>query len=123
VDLKLNSMITNLRHNEIFVYGSNLHGINAGGAARQAEESFGAVPNIGCGRTGDKTYAIPTLDGNFQKLPLNVIQHYLVEFAEYARIYTHKNFFLTAVGTGIAGYSAEEMESIMPNFPRNVIKV
>lgn len=116
-------MVKQLKHNEIFVYGSNLHGINAGGAAKQAEESFGAVPGVGVGRSGEYTYAIPTLDGNFKRLPLKVIQHYLVEFAEYARLHTHKDFLLTAIGQGIAGFTSEEMESIMPDFPRNVLRV
>ena len=35
--------ITELKANEIFVFGSNLAGAHAGGAARIAMEKFGAV--------------------------------------------------------------------------------
>lgn len=34
-------MITKLKDNQIFVFGSNARGFHAGGAARQAVESFG----------------------------------------------------------------------------------
>lgn len=115
-------MITNLKSNQIFVYGSNLHGRNGGGAARQAQEYFGAKDGVGVGRVGS-CYAIPTLDGNFQKLPLNVIEHYLREFAYYAELHPRQEFLLTAIGQGIAGFSKEEMESIMPTLPNNIIRV
>ena len=35
--------ITRLAPNEVFVFGSNLHGAHGGGAARSAYEHFGAV--------------------------------------------------------------------------------
>lgn len=35
--------ITELKPNEVFVFGSNLAGAHAGGAARIAMERFGAV--------------------------------------------------------------------------------
>ena len=41
--------ITSLRPNEIFVFGSNLQGIHAGGAARIARLHFGAVMGQGIG--------------------------------------------------------------------------
>lgn len=39
-------MITELKQNQIFVFGSNLNGNHAGGAAKQALE-FGAVMGEG----------------------------------------------------------------------------
>ena len=54
-------MITSLAKNHIFVFGSNLAGRHAGGAAKQAAESFGAEEGIGEGLTG-QAYAFPTLD-------------------------------------------------------------
>ena len=41
--------ITNLRANEIFVFGSNLQGMHGGGAARMAYEKFGAIWGNGVG--------------------------------------------------------------------------
>ena len=37
------NFINQLKENEIFVFGSNLKGMHAGGAARVAVDKFGAV--------------------------------------------------------------------------------
>ena len=50
--------IKRLNDNEVFVFGSNLGGFHAGGAARVAVESFGAVWGQGVGLQG-QSYAIP----------------------------------------------------------------
>jgi hypothetical protein len=44
--------ITQLKDNQIFVFGSNLNGDHACGAARLAKDSFGAEMGIGEGLTG-----------------------------------------------------------------------
>lgn len=111
-------MITKLESNQIFVFGSNVAGTHGGGAAYQAL-SFGAIPGIGWGRQG-QTYAIPTLDSNMEKLPLESIQIYLEQFAEYARLNQSLTFLLTAIGTGIAGFTVDEIKDILPGFPINV---
>ena len=54
--------ISELKENEIFVFGSNLAGAHWGGAARFAYERFGAVWGEGVGLHG-QTYAIPTMQG------------------------------------------------------------
>ena len=43
--------ITELKPNEIFVFGSNLTGAHGGGAARLAYNRFGAVWGQGVGRS------------------------------------------------------------------------
>lgn len=116
-----NGFVTFLESNEVFVFGSNINGFHHGGAAKQALQ-WGAVMGIGAGRQG-KTYAIPTLDTNMAKLPLEVTKEHLQDFRNYARMYPNTNFLLTKVGQGIAGFTEEEMESIMPNFTSNVIKI
>ena len=45
-------MITSLNQNQRFIFGSNLNGEHAGGAARQAYEDFGAEWGVGEGMTG-----------------------------------------------------------------------
>lgn len=114
--------ITSLEEDEVIIFGSNTAGKHYGGLAKQCVEDFGAIIGIGFGRQG-QSYAIPTLDHNFEKMPLEVIKHYLSELADYANLYRGEKFYLTAIGTGIAGFDPQEIESIMPNFPSNVIKV
>jgi hypothetical protein len=116
------NLITKLDNDEVFVFGSNTNGYHYGGAALQAMLDFGAIQGIGSGRQG-KSYAIPTLDTNMEKLPLKTISYYLQDLVWYAKMHPGTKFLLTAVGTGIAGYKKEEIESIMPVLPDNVIRV
>ena len=112
--------IEELDKNEVFVFGSNLAGLHIGGAAKAAEEKFGAIEGQGWGLQG-QSFAIPTLSHNFRKLPLEMVKAYLENFAQVAEIYMDKVFHLTPIGTGIAGFSHEEIKSILPEFSDNVV--
>jgi len=96
-------MVTQLSENEIFVFGSNLSGHHGGGAARYAYERFGAQWGVGVGIQG-QSYAIPTMHGG-----LDAIRPYVNEFLEYALQYPEKQFLLTRVGCGIAGFKDSAM--------------
>jgi len=109
-------MIDNLKTNQIFVFGSNLGGIHAGGAAKQAVEQFGAVWGVGSGLQG-QSYAIPTMGG------IEQIKRYVEQFKRVAFLLPEFTFLLTPIGQGIAGYSREEIEPLFENAPVNVIKV
>lgn len=56
------SFVNVLRQNEIFVFGSNIQGMHAGGAAWIAIKKFGAVWGEGEGLQGN-SYALPTMEG------------------------------------------------------------
>lgn len=114
-------MITILKPNNVFVFGSNMNGYHNGGAAKQAMQ-WGAIYGIGIGRMG-QTYAIPTLASDFSKLPLSTIKFYLEKLIEDALLEPHTEFLFTSIGTGIAGFSKEEIDSIMPTLPTNVTRV
>lgn len=97
------SYITSLKANEIFVFGSNLQGIHAGGAARMARLHFGAVMGQGVGLQG-QSYAIPTMQGGPE-----TIRPYVDEFIAYARRHPQLRFYVTAIGCGIAGFEPREI--------------
>jgi hypothetical protein len=78
--------ITTLEPNEIFVFGSNLGGIHAGGAARMARLHFGAEMGKGVGIQG-QSYAIPTMQGGVE-----TIKPYVDEFITYASQHPEKQF-------------------------------
>ena len=113
--------ITHLKSNQIFVFGSNLAGRHGKGAALVARQHFGAQYGVGQGHTGH-CYAIPTKDYNIRTLPIGSIKYYLEQFVEYAKQHPELEFLLTPVGTGLAGYSISDLESILPELPTNVIK-
>ena len=102
--------IDTLKDNQIFVFGSNANGNHAGGAARQAVESFGAVMGQAKGIQG-QSYAIVTLDENMQKVSLDYIGEQLEELNEYASRHSAHQFLLTLIGCGIAGFSVEEIKA------------
>ena len=106
-------IIEHLGPDEVFVFGSNARGIHDGGAARQAFEKFGAEWGNGHGRQG-ASYAIDTMSG-FPTLTAEV-----KTFLNYARRHPRLRFLLTPIGTGIAGYRADQIAPLFANRPDNV---
>ena len=97
------NMISALKENEIFVFGSNLGGMHDGGAARAAYNRFGAVWGQGVGLQG-QSYAIPTMQGGVE-----TIKPYVDEFIEFAQAHPELKFLVTRIGCGIAGFRDEQI--------------
>lgn len=113
--------IQELKENQIFVFGSNMNGNHAGGAARLAVEKFGAIMGKAEGIQG-RSYAIPTLDKDMQKVTEEDLVVFLGNFGNYANEHPEKEFLLTAIGTGIAGFDSNYMAYMVlrANLPGNV---
>ena len=77
--------ITSLDKDEVFVFGSNLLGNHAGGAARVARRNFGAIMGQGEGMQG-QSYAIPTMFPNVE-----MIKPYVDRFIDLAREWDQTN--------------------------------
>lgn len=95
--------IISLRPNEIFVFGSNLKGIHAGGASYVALRRFGAVMGQGVGLQG-QSYAIPTMQGGVE-----TIRPYVDEFIAFAKAHPEWTFLVTPIGCGVAGFEPEDI--------------
>lgn len=95
--------ITELKLGEIFVFGSNLRGMHAGGAARVANVKFGAEWGVGVGLTG-QCYAIPTMQGG-----VDTIKPYTDQFIAFANEHPELTFLVTRIGCGIAGFTDEQI--------------
>lgn len=104
----------------IFVFGSNLAGKHGAGAARFAVQHARAVYGIGLGYQGN-CYAIPTKDKNIITLPLYIIKEYVDDFIEAAEDNFEDTFFVTAIGTGLAGYSHSEIAPMFKDAPENCV--
>lgn len=98
--------ITDLKANEIFVFGSNLAGRHGGGAARTAVLHFGAIMGQGVGLQG-QSYAIPTMQGGIE-----TIRPYVNEFIEFAKKHPDLKFYVTKIGCGIAGFSESDISPL-----------
>ncbi len=95
--------ISELKPNEIFVFGSNLAGSHGGGAARLAYDRFGAIWGQGVGLQG-QSYAIPTMQGGVE-----TIKPYVDQFIRFAKQHPEYKFLVTKIGCGIAGFTTREM--------------
>ena len=106
--------ITDLKKDEIFVFGSNSLGRHYSGAAGIAHQKFGAVWGKGVGHFG-QTYAIPTLQfpstetGEAVKMSLDDIDTHVQDFLDYAWKNPSLTFYVTKLGCGIAGFKIEEI--------------
>ena len=95
--------IDSLKSDEVFVFGSNLHGHHGGGAARAARKKFGAIWGQGVGLQG-QSYAIPTMQGGVE-----TIKPYVDQFIDFAREHTELFFYVTRIGCGIAGFKDSDI--------------
>lgn len=110
-------LITELGSQDVFVFGANLQGNHAGGAARQAHNDFGAIWGVGVGLQG-QSYAIPTMEISRDNIGL-----YIQQFLQFAKAMPHLTFYVTAIGTGIAGFNEAEMDELWGELPNNVVRV
>ena len=113
-------MITELKDNEVFVFGSNEAGIHGAGAARQAYEDFGAEWGVGEGPTGD-CYALPTKDERIETRDLAGIKTSVDRFLKYAAAHPEQTFLVTAIGCGLAGYKPAQIAPMFNGHGENVI--
>ena len=101
--------IDTLKSDEIFVFGSNLHGHHGGGAARAARKKFGAIWGQGVGLQG-LSYAIPTMQGGVE-----TIKPYVDQFVNFAKSHTELFFYVTRIGCGIAGFKDSDIAPLFKN--------
>lgn len=117
-------MVTELKPNEVFVFGSNVDGWHGAGAALTALK-FGAVMGEGYGYFGN-TYAIATKDlkvKTLRSVTLEHIKEQVLEFKNFARTKPELTFLVTKLGTDRAGFSMSEIAGIFHDidFPINVV--
>ena len=113
-------LITTLKPNEIFVFGSNLSGRHGAGAALYARKYFGAHYGVPEGLQG-QSYAIPTKDRQINTLPISEISKYIVTFLQFASDNPQLRFLLTEIGCGLAEYTPKEIAPLFANHTENVI--
>jgi len=109
-------IITELKPNQVFVFGANAEGNHGAGAAKQAYDNGWTKSGHSKGLMW-QSFAINTMSGK------DVMETGLEDLAITAYKNPALEFLLTPVGTGIAGYSPQELEEMLPDFPDNVIKL
>ena len=96
----------------LFVFGSNTAGRHGKGAALEAHQVYGARKGVGEGFTG-LCYAIPTKNGDLSIRTIEQIAESVRKFKWAAEASDmdddHLWYYVTPLGTGLAGYSHEEI--------------
>ena len=109
--------------NKIFIFGSNTEGKHGAGAAYYAVENYGAIYGQPKGLQGN-SYAIITKDlsKGMKSISLKEIKKQLLELFQFANINPNLEFYFTAIGTGLAGYTMKEIISlfIREDIPLNI---
>jgi hypothetical protein len=107
---------------KIFVFGSNLAGIHGAGAAKHAHDNLGAEWGIGEGLTGE-CYALPTKDERIHTRPLIDVKISVVRMLGFARFNPYLLFYVTPIGTGLAGFTKTQIKSCFTgrNITENVV--
>ena len=130
--------ITSLKPNEVFVFGSNTEGRHGAGAAKTAVDKFGAKYGQAEGLQG-QSYAIVTknLTSGIEMFGRKItktgersierfeIREQLEDLMSFAENNPDKKFYVTKLGTALAGFSTSEIkelfEKIKDIIPDNVI--
>lgn len=105
---------------DIFVFGSNLAGRHGKGAALCAKMFYGAIQGRGEGIQGN-SYAIPTKDVYLNVLMLEDIEVNVHTFLIFTRENKEQRFYVTAIGTGLAGYGHGDIGPMFASAPSNCI--
>ncbi|MGN6417761.1 MAG: A1S_2505 family phage non-structural protein [Pseudobacter sp.] len=116
--------IESLLPTEVFVFGTNQYGKHAGGAAAIAQEKFGAIDAVPIGLAG-KTYGIITTSYSGQVMTLDFIRDQVKVLYQFATYREELTFYVTKIGTGIAGYMIEDIANVFLSLessrPSNII--
>ena len=105
----------------VFVFGSNLEGIHGAGAAKEAAAKYHAIRGGGEGLNFDSldnlgSYALPTKETPRKSLSLEDIEFYIESFQKTTQEHPDKVFYVSAIGTGLAGHSAEDISELFNKF-------
>lgn len=106
--------ISELKDDEIFVFGCRRSGRHYEGAANFARENFGAIVGQGEGLQG-RSYAIPTAG-----VGLGWIRHAVNRFTEFASANPDLRFLVTPIGCGLGLWDYDDIASLLPEHPFTV---
>ncbi len=122
------------------MFGSNEGGYHGAGAALHALQKHGAVYGQCCGAQfkegwlegqgrvdlsyyspGQRSFAIPTKDRRMRTLSLDSIAKSVFQFLHHAHSLPDTPFYVTAIGTGLAGYAHADIAPMFKDAPPNCI--
>lgn len=114
-------VITHLKDNEIFVFGSNTQGRHGKGSALFAKNNCGAIYGQAGGLQG-KSFAIVTKDISkypYKQISKESIINQISKLYIYANLNPDKDFIIAYHGEGVNlnGYTPKEMALMFKSYP------
>ena len=104
-------IIDSLESNQVYVFTSNLIGYHSGETSLIALHRFGAIWGQAEGPQG-QCYAIPVdIRGEAIDNVSNYLKRHIRKFLEYAKEHQEKEFLVTKIGCGIAGFDEDFIAS------------
>lgn len=113
-------MIVALFRKVIFVFGSNLAGRHGKGAAHIAKMYYGAIQGQGEGLQGN-SYGIATKDEHLRPRNLYAIKKSVETFVRFAEDNPQMQFKVCPIGTGLAGFTHEDIAPMFALVPSNCV--
>jgi hypothetical protein len=120
--------VTNLKPNEIFVFGSNGEGVHGKGAALTAKQNFGAKQGQSEGLQGNSYAIITKKNWRVEKSStLDEIGKGFNTFIKFAKQHPELKFYVSKLGSSLAGYTINEikdlwaLENVFEGIPDNII--
>ena len=118
--------ISELKPNEVFVYGSNQYAIHGAGSARKAIDFGATYKDVPMGLCG-QSYGIITKSFSNEPVTIGFIGSQVRVLYEFAKLRPDLTFYVTKIGTALAGFSVEEIGDIfrkltaLIGLPSNII--
>ena len=110
-------IITSLPKYSVFVYGSNQYAIHGAGSAKAAVDKFGAIyKDVPMGLCG-QSYGIITKSFNNKPCTLEFIKQQIDVLYSFATYRPELTFYVTKIGTALAGFTIEEIAIIFKSIP------
>jgi len=109
--------VKTLKPNEIILAGTNIQGKHGKGLALYARQHFGLKLGHSRGLCG-QAYGIVTKDltKGLCSIPLGEINSQIRELNSYTHNHPHLTFYLTPIGSGLAGYKLEDIEALFDKY-------
>lgn len=111
----------NVGFGPVLVFGSNDLGVHGKGTALVAARMYGARRGVGEGFSGN-SYAIPTKRTPSVFKTLGEVNNSVNRFIIFAKNNPDKQFLLTKIGCGNAGFTEDQIKPLFKDAPPNVEK-
>lgn len=105
-------LVADLEKNEVYVYDSNQYARHTVGSGLTAAHRFGALVDVAPMGLVGQSYGIITMSYSDERITTGFIGDQVLMLYKFAMLRQDLTFYVTKVGTGIAGFSMAQIADI-----------